>query len=54
MERRLINHVSSRDLRLELCKSLNIPVCNGKALIKTLNMLGIDLSKVDDIIGKKK
>ncbi len=49
--RRLINHKSSRKLRKNVCKSLNIPVFNGKAFLKYLNILGIDIKKIDEVLN---
>ncbi len=51
MERKLINYQLSRIKRSKLCKALNIPFLNGKALLKTLNILGITLERVDELIG---
>jgi len=52
MDRDLANSKDANLNRINLCKSLNIPVFNGKALTKTLNMLGINLERIDDIIGR--
>ncbi|MCK5731745.1 MAG: DUF4093 domain-containing protein, partial [Tenericutes bacterium] len=49
MTRGLVNGKDSRDRRCVLCKSLNIPVSNGKALLKYLNILNINLERIDDI-----
>jgi len=53
ISRDLINKVGSREKRKNLCKSLNIPVSNGKSLLKYINILHINLERVDKIIGKK-
>ncbi|HPJ23717.1 MAG TPA: ribonuclease M5 [Bacillota bacterium] len=52
VERRLIDCESSSDNRRQLCKSLNIPVSNGKALLKTLNMLGVSIERIDELIER--
>ncbi len=51
-KRGLMNKSGSRNLRLKLCKELNIPLSNGKTLLKTLNMLEINLERIDEIIGE--
>ena len=51
ISRDLINKAGSRQKRQNLCKSLNIPVSNGKALLKYINILHINLERVDKIIG---
>ena len=51
--RDLINKKNSKLKRENLCKSLNIPFFNGKALLKYINILGISLERIDDIIGNK-
>ncbi|XMB71539.1 ribonuclease M5 [Mycoplasmatota bacterium WC30] len=51
MNRKLINYDESKIKRIKLCKALNIPPLNGKALLKTLNLLCISLERVDEIIG---
>lgn len=54
MVRNLVNHSQSRFLRETLCKKLNIPIFNGKALVKHLNLLNISLERIDAIIGQNK
>ena len=54
LQRGLINSVNSTKLRNHLCEKLNIPYFNGKALLKNLNMLGIDLERIDEIIHELK
>lgn len=49
MKRKLVNAAGSRNRRKYLCKSLNIPFSNGKALLKYLNILSINLERIDDI-----
>jgi ribonuclease M5 len=53
INRELVNKAGSRNKRENLCKSLNIPVSNGKTLLKYINILNINLERVDEIIGKK-
>ncbi|MBI9009973.1 MAG: ribonuclease M5 [Tenericutes bacterium] len=50
--RDLINKTNAKRKREILCKSLNIPLSNGKALLKYINILGISLERIDKIIGK--
>lgn len=50
MARGLTNNQGSKNMRIKLCKSLNIPLFNGKALVKYLNMLSIPLERIDEII----
>lgn len=50
LNRGLVYWKESKTRRENLCKSLNIPVSNGKALVKTLNMLNIGLERVDEIL----
>lgn len=47
LARKLINYKDSKTKREKLCKSLNIPVCNGKTLLKYLNILNINLERID-------
>ncbi len=49
MKRKLVNHENAKTYRYKLCKSLNIPVFNGKALLKYLNLLGVSLERIDSI-----
>ncbi len=51
MKRNLTNHSQAKILRTTLCKELNIPLFNGKALLKYLNLLNISLERIDEIIG---
>jgi ribonuclease M5 len=51
ISRGLIYKKGSKQLRDNLCKSLNIPISNSKTLLKTLNMLHIGLERIDEIIG---
>lgn len=50
--RGLVNVEGSKKKREKLCKSLNIPVSNGKSLLKYINILNISLERVDEIIEK--
>lgn len=52
VKRKLINYENSRTLRNIVCKSLNIPICNGKALLRYINILNIKLERIDEIIEK--
>ena len=52
IQRNLINKENSSLLRNKLCKALNIPVCNGKSLLKTLNILKISIDKIDSLIER--
>jgi len=52
-KRGIINVKGSKTTREKLCKSLNIALFNGKALLKYLNILNITLERVDDIIEKQ-
>ncbi|MCK4552007.1 MAG: ribonuclease M5 [Tenericutes bacterium] len=49
MTRGLVNSIDSKKKRFVLCKTLNIPISNGKALLKYLNILDIRLERIDDI-----
>lgn len=51
IKRKLVNYNNSKTLREKLCKSLNIPLCNGKTLLKYLNILNISLERIDKEIG---
>ncbi len=53
MERKLINHPEAKKRREKLCKSLNIGLFNGKSLLKYLNLLGISLERIDNVIEKE-
>jgi len=52
LKRNLINVDASSMKREYLCKSLNIPLSNGKTLLKNLNMLQIDIERIDEIIDR--
>ncbi len=53
MHRKLINGEGASNNRRNLCKSLNLPILNGKAFLKTINMLGINLERIDELIGRQ-
>ncbi|MDD4069609.1 MAG: ribonuclease M5 [Candidatus Izemoplasmatales bacterium] len=48
--RKIINSKNSSKIRMYLCQKLNIPFSNGKTLLKYLNMLDIDLERIDNIL----
>ncbi len=50
VDRGLINKKNSRNNRKSLCKSLNIEMSNGKTLLRNLNMLGITLERIYNLI----
>ena len=54
LNRGLISNANSAYFRNLLCEKLNIPYFNGKALLKNLNMLGISLERIDEIIHEFK
>ena len=54
LRRGLISNENSAHKRSVLCEKLNIPYVNGKALLRNLNMLGINLERVDEIIDEFK
>lgn len=41
-----MGYMTSKEKRLSLCKKLNISYCNGKQLLKRLNMFGINLEEI--------
>ncbi|MEA5026912.1 MAG: ribonuclease M5 [Erysipelotrichaceae bacterium] len=45
----LIGSPESNKLRMRLCRKLNIGLCNGKTLIKRLNMAGISISTLCEV-----
>jgi ribonuclease M5 len=51
--RNLIDNTNSKELRKFVCQKLNIPFCNGKTFLKYLNLLSIDLERIDQIINEK-
>ncbi|MGM0495392.1 MAG: ribonuclease M5 [Bacillota bacterium] len=52
-KRGLINQKDAFKKRIDICKRLNIPVANGKTFLNFLNMLGIGLERIDQIINEK-
>ena len=49
-DRKLINSKNSSIIRMEVCKSLNIPYGNGKTFLRHLNLLQIDIERIDEIL----
>ena len=41
-----LGYMESKQNRIELCNKLNISYCNGKQLLKRLNMFGIKLEEI--------
>ena len=41
-----LGYMESKEKRIELCNKLNISYCNGKQLLKRLNMFGIKLEEI--------
>ena len=54
LKRGITNNKNSMKLRKYLCKELNIPFCNGKTLLKYLNMLDIEIERIDELINEFK
>jgi ribonuclease M5 len=52
--RKLINSENSANLRKLVCNKLEIPYSNGKSFLKFLNMIGIDIERLDRIIDEIK
>lgn len=52
--RGLIDTFKSYELRTFLCGKLNIPKANGKTLLKYLNILNIEIERIDEIINEFK
>lgn len=50
MSRGLANQANSAMLRKKLSEYLNIPYSNSKTLLRYLNLLGIDLKKIDEVL----
>ncbi len=46
MELYELGYMTSKEKRIRLCECLNISYCNGKQLLKRLNMFGITLEEV--------
>ena len=42
-----LGFMSDKQKRIELCKKLNISYCNGKQLLKRLNMFGVTLEEIE-------
>lgn len=41
-----LGYMTSKEKRIKLCEYLNISYCNGKQLLKRLNMFGITLEEI--------
>lgn len=41
-----LGYMTSKEKRMRLCERLNISYCNGKQLLKRLNMFGITLEEI--------
>jgi ribonuclease M5 len=41
-----MGYMSSKNKRILLCEKLNISYCNGKQLLKRLNMFGISMEEI--------
>lgn len=54
LRRGLISNENSANIRRIICEKLNIPYANGKALLRNLNMLGIKIERIDEIIDEFK
>ena len=50
-DRRLIGFKDAKKRREHLCRSLHIGMANGKTLLKKLNMFGIELEILDEVIS---
>ena len=46
----LINHPFAAHNRALLCERLHLPFCNGKTLLKYVNMLDISLSRIGEVM----
>jgi ribonuclease M5 len=54
LKRGLISEDNSAVLRKYLCQKMNIPYANGKTFLKYLNILNIEIERVDEIIHEYK
>lgn len=50
MERKLINYPESKMKRNLICDKLKLPHCNGKTLLKIMNMLHLTTVQLDEVI----
>lgn len=50
LQRKLVNFPKSAIMRAYICEKINIPYANGKTFLKYLNMLGITIERIDEII----
>lgn len=53
MDRKLINSKNSSSNRMKVCKALNIPYGNGKTFLKYLNLLKINIERIDEILYER-
>lgn len=49
-QRQLIGYQNSQSKRRQITQTLNIGMCNGKTLLKKLNMFGIELHVIDEVL----
>jgi len=54
LKRGLISETNSAVLRAFLCQKMNIPYANGKTFLKYLNILNIEIERIDEIIHEYK
>lgn len=50
IEFNLVNHENASKNRKVLCEELHIPYCNGKSLVKYLNMISYDKESLKEVI----
>ena len=50
LKRKLINFPNSALMRRKVCEELAIPYANGKTFLKYLNLLGISIERIDELI----
>lgn len=48
----LIGNVNSNELRGYACEKLNLGHCNGKTLLNRLNLFGIDINKLKEVVDQ--
>ncbi|MGD9761159.1 MAG: ribonuclease M5 [Candidatus Izemoplasmatales bacterium] len=54
LKRGLISEANSALLRKYLCQKMNIPYANGKTFLKYLNILNIEIERIDELIHEYK
>jgi ribonuclease M5 len=54
LKRKLINFPNSAAMRKHICEELYIPYANGKTFLKYLNLLGISIERIDDLIHEQR